>query len=63
MSRGCVPFTGCFAACPDPIDFRAYATMNLYDDENAYATTGLQSSLSTPKEKLPDKITKISPLR
>lgn len=29
-------FNGCFAACPDPIDFRATATFNLYDDANAY---------------------------
>ncbi len=27
---------GAFIACPDPIDFRAYMTINLYDDENAY---------------------------
>jgi hypothetical protein len=29
-------FNGCFAACPDPIDFRAYTTVNLYEDQNAY---------------------------
>jgi hypothetical protein len=29
-------FNGCFAACPDPIDFRAYTTVNIYEDENAY---------------------------
>jgi len=29
-------FNGAFIACPDPIDFRAYVTMNIYDDENAY---------------------------
>lgn len=29
-------YNGCFAACPDPIDFRAYTSMNLYEDENAY---------------------------
>ncbi|MEM6704923.1 MAG: hypothetical protein AAF690_19550 [Acidobacteriota bacterium] len=27
---------GAFIACPDPIDFRAYMTVNLYEDENAY---------------------------
>lgn len=26
----------CYAACPDPIDFRAYGLVNLYEDENAY---------------------------
>ena len=25
-----------FVACPDPIDFRAYVTINIYDDKNAY---------------------------
>ena len=29
-------FNGCFAACPDPIDFRAYTLTNIYEDENAY---------------------------
>lgn len=29
-------FNGCFAACPDPIDFRAYTSFNLYDETNAY---------------------------
>ena len=23
-------------ACPDPVDFRAYTTINLYDDKNAF---------------------------
>ena len=29
-------FNGCFAACPDPIDFRAYTVVNIYQDKNAY---------------------------
>ncbi len=29
-------YNGCFAACPDPIDFRAYMLINLYKDKNAY---------------------------
>lgn len=29
-------FNGCFAACPDPIDFRAFTVVNLYEDKNAY---------------------------
>jgi hypothetical protein len=33
-------YNGCFAACPDPIDFRAYTTVNIYEDENAYYLTG-----------------------
>ncbi len=27
---------GCFAACPDPIDFRAYCLVDIYKDRNAY---------------------------
>lgn len=33
-------YNGCFAACPDPIDFRAYTTVNIYEDENAYFIKG-----------------------
>ncbi len=29
-------YNGVFAACPDPIDFRAYTVVNLYEDRNAY---------------------------
>ena len=33
-------YNGCFAACPDPIDFRAYTVVNIYKDENAYYKKG-----------------------
>lgn len=29
-------YNGCYAACPDPIDFRHYTTVDLYSDRNAY---------------------------
>jgi hypothetical protein len=29
-------YNGCFAACPDPIDFRAYTVVDIYQDTNAY---------------------------
>jgi hypothetical protein len=29
-------YNGCWAACPDPIDFRAYTVVNIYDHKNAY---------------------------
>jgi len=29
-------YNGCYAACPDPIDFRAYTVVNIYEDKNAY---------------------------
>ena len=33
-------YNGCYAACPDPIDFRAYVQTNIYEDENAYYLKG-----------------------
>lgn len=33
-------YNGCFAACPDPIDFRAFTTVNIYEDQNAYYLNG-----------------------
>src|SRR5262245_8934048 len=33
-------FDGAIAACPDPIDFRRYVTVDLYEDKDAYFTSG-----------------------
>ncbi len=33
-------YNGAFAACPDPIDFRAYTAVSLYEDQNAYYSDG-----------------------
>lgn len=41
-------YNGAFAACPDPIDFRAYTLINLYQDANAYALKGEASSVERP---------------
>jgi len=32
-------FNGAWIACPDPIDFRAYTVVNIYQDTNAYYET------------------------
>jgi hypothetical protein len=29
-------YNSCYAACPDPIDFRAFTVVNIYEDKNAY---------------------------
>jgi hypothetical protein len=29
-------YSGAYIACPDPIDFRAYTVVNIYEDKNAY---------------------------
>src|SRR5262245_20899967 len=41
-------FNGCFAACPDPIDFRAYGTVNIYEDANAYYAEGSWNRVPRP---------------
>ncbi|MEM9919323.1 MAG: alpha/beta hydrolase-fold protein [Bacteroidota bacterium] len=33
-------YNGCYAACPDPIDFRAYLLVDIYKDKNAYFVEG-----------------------
>jgi hypothetical protein len=33
-------YNGTFAACPDPIDFRAYTLIDIYEDANAYYVDG-----------------------
>ena len=41
-------YNGAFAACPDPIDFRAYTVVNLYADANAYVLHGEASAVERP---------------
>ena len=33
-------YNGCYSACPDPIDFSHYTTVNVYKDKNAYYQEG-----------------------
>jgi hypothetical protein len=33
-------FNGAWIACPDPIDFRQYTVVNIYEDDNAYYREG-----------------------
>jgi hypothetical protein len=41
-------FNGTFAACPDPIDFHAYTTVDLYGDRNAYFVEGAHTKVARP---------------
>jgi hypothetical protein len=41
-------YNGAFAACPDPIDFRAYVTVDLYEDRNAYLYEGAFRRVQRP---------------
>ncbi|MCH8852105.1 MAG: hypothetical protein IID41_05570 [Planctomycetes bacterium] len=51
-------FNGCFAACPDPIDFRAYTVVNIYKDKNAYYVEGQWKR--TPRPGLRDYLGHVS---
>ena len=41
-------YNGAFVACPDPVDFRAYTVINLYEDKNAYTLKGEASNVERP---------------
>jgi hypothetical protein len=38
-------------ACPDPVDFRAYMTMNIYEDKNAYFYEGPFAKIPRPAHR------------
>ena len=44
-------YNGAFAACPDPIDFRAYIQINIYDDKNAYFNEGPLQKIDKPAHR------------
>jgi hypothetical protein len=44
-------YNGAFAACPDPIDFRQFMTVNLYEDSNAYYREGPFIRVDRPSKR------------
>lgn len=44
-------YNGAFAACPDPVDFRAYVSVNLYEDDNAYYDEGPFQRVPRPEHR------------
>lgn len=44
-------YNGAFVACPDPVDFRAYTTINLYEDKNAYVLAGPHKTVEQPAKR------------
>ena len=44
-------FNAAFGACPDPIDFRAHTTINIYEDKNAYFTQGPHQQIPRPGKR------------
>ncbi len=41
-------FNGAYAACPDPIDFRAYTVVDMYEDTNAYYVESRWTKMPRP---------------
>ena len=41
-------YNAAFVACPDPIDFRAYTVVNIYEDKNAYFRQGAHQRVPLP---------------
>ena len=41
-------YNGAFAACPDPVDFHAYSTVDLYKDENMFYLQGANKRIEQP---------------
>ena len=41
-------YNGAFIACPDPIDFRAFTTIDLYKDKNAFYIEGPHKKILQP---------------
>lgn len=47
-------FGGAWGWCPDPVDFRYYQIVNVYEDENAYETGGAWVRVERPNARRPD---------
>ncbi len=47
-------FGGCWASCPDGVDFRAYQIVNIYSDENAYFLDHGWMRIDRPNRRSPD---------
>ncbi len=41
-------YNGTFAACPDPVDFRAYTVVDIYKEKNAYFMEGPHKRVAQP---------------
>ncbi len=44
-------YNGCYAACPDPIDFRAFTVVDIYKDKNAYFLESNFKKTSRPGQR------------
>lgn len=46
-------YNGAYCNCPDPIDFRAYQQVNIYDDKNAFYVEGPFGKVPRGEERTP----------
>lgn len=44
-------YNGAFAACPDPVDFRGFTNVNLYEDKNAFFIRGPHVEVAQAAER------------
>lgn len=49
-------YNGAWGACPDPVDFHAYQTVNIYDDKNAFYDIGPFGRIDRPDMRRTDGI-------
>jgi hypothetical protein len=50
-------YNGAWTACPDPVDFHAYQSVNIYDDKNAYWKVGPFGRVPLPDMRSADGMT------
>ena len=53
-------YNGAFGSCPDPVDFRAYMLINLYQDKNAFYLQGTHKRVPQPAMRGPLGHTKMT---
>ena len=49
-------YNGAWGACPDPVDFRGYQAVNIYDDQNAFWSIGPFGRVAQPEMRTPPGI-------
>lgn len=49
-------YNGAWGACPDPVDFHAYQSVNIYDDQNAFWTIGPWAKIAQGEKRTPPGI-------
>jgi len=53
-------FGGTFSSCPDPVDFRYFQCVNIYEDKNAYYKEFGWIRVPTPSDRLTDGIVRLT---